>query len=104
MHESDGALTVVSINVKKEFLNKKTCREEARKMIRSGMVTGMSEMQLAREIYFHANMFYFTEKTGFPKMIRSHANPIDIHDGGDTLFRRVFFTASWLIPDRKKRN
>ena len=50
-------------------MSKKACRKEAKRIISEGLITGMSEMQLAREIYSHALAFYFCEKTGlFPEI------------------------------------
>ena len=39
-----------SIKVRKEFLSKDVCMEEARNIISEGRISGMSELQLAREI------------------------------------------------------
>ena len=76
--------------------------DEARKILSEGKIKNMSELQLAREIYFHALAFYFCEKTGWFPWIKSHASPIDMKDGGDNILSRTVFAASWIITKRKK--
>lgn len=56
----------------------------------------------ARKLLFHALAYYFCERTGFLKSMKAHADPIDLHDGGDTGFKRLVYAASWKIPSRKK--
>ena len=88
---------ILQIDVKKEYLNRAECLKEARRLLREGIVTGMSEKQLASEIYFHAAAFYFSEKIGGLPRIRSHAVTIDIEDGGDTRFRKAVYAATWRL-------
>ena len=93
---------MLSIGVKREFLKKETCIDEARRILSAGKIRNMSELQLAREIYFHALAFYFCERTGLFRKMRMHADPIDLHDGGDTPLRRFMFAASWIITGKNK--
>jgi hypothetical protein len=93
---------MISIDVRREFLNKRTCLDEARRLISEGLVVMMNEKQLASEIYFHALAFYFCEKTGWLPRMKYHADPIDLHDGGDKHIRRVAYAAAWKIPGRWK--
>ncbi len=93
---------MLSISVRKEFLKKDFCLAEARKIISEGKVSNMSELQLAREIYFHALAFFFCERTGLMNWIKKHADPIDIHDGGDFLLMRIVFAFFWMITKRKR--
>lgn len=93
----------VSIPVRKEFLDKKTCLNEARKLLQEGSVHGMSEKQIARELYSHAVVFYFCERTGRFSFLREHASPVDIRDGGDNPFMRAAFAACWTLRSRRKR-
>ena len=95
-------MSAISIKVRKELLNKKECLAEARKLLCEGHINNMDEIQLAREIRFHALVYYFCERTGFLKGMKAHADPIDLNDGGDTGFRKVIYAASWMIPARKK--
>ena len=91
-----------SIKVRKEFLRKDACMEEARKIISEGRISGMSELQLAREIYSHALAFYISDKVFFLHWVKKYADPIDMRDGGDTPFRRFAFAASWIMTKGKK--
>ena len=92
----------ISIKVRKGLLDKDESLSEARKILSEGHINNMDELHLAREIRFHALAYYFCEKTGFPKGMKAHADPIDLNDGGDTGFRRAVYAASWRIPVRKK--
>ena len=92
---------MISIEVRREFLNKDVCVAEARRIISEGTIRNMSELQLAREIYFHALAFYICEKTGRMPRIKAHAHTIDLEDGGDTGFRRIVYAASWKLTRRK---
>ena len=89
---------MTSIDVRREFLNREECREEARRLLSECSVTGMSELQLAREIYFHALVYYFCERTGRFRRFKEHADPIDLDDWGDSGFRKVMFAAFWNMP------
>lgn len=93
-------MSKISVKVRREFLNKETCLSEARSLLSDGSILNMNELQLAREIYFHALTFYFCEKTGCLTGLKAHANPINLHDGGDTLLRRAVYAISWIINDR----
>ena len=95
-------MKVLSIRVRKEFLNKDACMEEARKIVSGGKISGMSELQLAREIYSHALAFYISDKVFFLHWVKKYADPIDMRDGGDTPFRRFAFASSWIITKGKK--
>ena len=92
---------MLSITVRKEYLDKDLCMVEARKILSEGKVRRMSELQLAREIYFHALAFFFCERTGLMNFIKKHADPIDICDGGDYLLMRLVFAFFWMITKRK---
>lgn len=91
----------VSIPVRREFLNKEACREEARKLLREGTVRGMSEKQIARELFSHAVVFYYCDRTGRFRMLKEHASPVDMRDGGDTPLMRAAFAACWLLKRKK---
>ncbi len=94
-------MKVLSLNVRKEFLNKDVCMEEARKIVSERKISGMSELQLAHEIYFHALAFFICDKFFFLRWIKRFADPIDMQDGGDTPLRRLIFAASWIITKGK---
>lgn len=94
-------MKVLSVNVRKDFLNKNVCMDEARKIVSEKKISGMSELQLAREIYFHALAFFICDKIFFLRWIKRFADPIDMQDGGDTPLRRCIFAASWIITKGK---
>ena len=91
---------MLAIKVRKEYLNKDMCLKEARQIISDGKIKNMSVPQLAREIYFHALVFYFCERTGLLGMLKKRANPIDLNNGGDLFFKRVFYAAAWILTKR----
>ena len=95
-------MKVLSIRVKKEFLNKDVCMEEAIKIVSEGKISGMSELQLAHEIYFHALAYFLCDKIFFLRWIKRFADPIDMCDGGDKPFRKFVFASSWMITKGKK--
>ena len=94
-------MKVLSIRVRKEFLNKAACMEEARKIVSERKISGMTELQLAHENYSHALAFYICDKIFFLKWVKKYADPIDMCDGGDKPFRRFLFASSWKITKGK---
>ncbi len=92
-------MKISSLEVRREFLDKKACLEEAGRILREGAISGMSQKQLASEIYFHALAFFFCEKTGLLPKMKEHADPVDLNDGGDTLLRRIVYAAAWKLSD-----
>ena len=95
-------MSKISVKVRREFLGKQACLVEARRILSEGHLDNMNEIQLAREIRFHALTYYFCDRTGWLKSMKAHADPIDLKDGGDTPMRRIVYTVSWKIPERKK--
>ena len=92
---------LLSIPVRQEFLNKDACLKEARKLHSEGHLPAMTEGQIAREIYCHAVVYYFCERTGWFPRIKGRASPIDMRDGGDILPSRAVFAACWLLRQEK---
>ena len=95
-------MSKISVKVRREFLGKQACLAEACRILSEGHLDNMNEIQLAREIRFHALAYYFCDRTGWLKSMKAHADPIDLEAGGDTLLRRIVYTVSWKIPERKK--
>lgn len=91
----------VSIPVRREFLDKQECLKEARKLLREGALRGMNEKQIARELYSHAVVYYFCDRTGRFSFLKEHASPIDMRDGGDNPLMRAAFAACWLMRPRE---
>jgi len=96
-------MSALSIRVKREFLNKDECLREARAILSEGKISGMSEIQLAHEIYFHALAFFVCDKIFPLRWIKRFADPIDMQDGGDKLLRRAVFASSWIMTKGKKK-
>ena len=88
---------LISIPVRPEFLNKDACLEEARKLQSEGHLNAMTEKQIAREIYSHAVVYYYCDRTGRFPFLKGRANPIDMRDGGDILPSRIAFAALWAL-------
>ena len=85
------------------LLDKSECIKEAARILREGLIDGMSESQIAKEIYFHAVVYDICKRTGkFPHFLK-HSDPIDIESGGDTRARRAIYSACWLIPSRRRK-
>ena len=91
----------LSIPVRREYLDKKECLREAHRLKHDGMIHGMSKKQIAREIYFHAVMFHYCNRTNRHGWWREHADPINLHDGGDTLLRRAAYAVCWIMKRNK---
>ena len=94
----------VSIPVRREFLDKQECLKEARELLHEGTLRGMNEIQIARELYSHAVVYYFCDRTGKFAFFKEHASPIDMHDGGDNPLMRAAFTACWVLRPFRKHN
>ncbi len=92
-----------SIPVNTIYLSKDTCLAKARQILRDKAIDGMSEQQIAMEIYFHAAAYYtcvFLEKFHLRiNYIKRKANPIDLADNGDTRFRRLIYKIIWALPE-----
>ena len=65
----------------------------------------MTQQELAEEIFAHAVAYYDGPLlAGIPGIgddimnyLVSHANPIDVADGGDSFIRKVAFSAIWTF-------
>ena len=86
-----------SIPVCREYLNKEFCVNKARMFLHENSIRGMTKKQIAKEIYFHAVMYYYCERTGKFQKYKEHAGIVNLHDGGDTFPRRVAYAICWLL-------
>ncbi|WP_259556611.1 hypothetical protein [Clostridium botulinum] len=89
------------------YQHKNTCLKKAQELIDNGTVTGMSKLQIAKEIYAHAIAFYdsyaLSELLGSCKAfttIMNHAGVVDIEDGGDKWYMRTAYNAIWYGYDK----
>ena len=92
----------LQIHIRKEFLNRESCLAEARRILAEKLLDGMTEEQIAREIYTHALAFYFCERTGLFPWIKKHADPVDLCDGGDRMIMKQAFDTAWALPLRMR--
>ena len=83
---------MVTLPVTEEYLNREVCRNKAQSVLSEEGIR-MSLDECAEEIYAHAWFYY---RLPF-KWVRSHADPIDLHDGGDTRFRKWVFRRIWRM-------
>ena len=91
-----------ALSVRREFLSKRVCLLEAERILKEEHIKLMTRKQIAREIYFHAVMFYFALSLESFHIrltyIKKHADPINLADHGDTAFRKLCFHVVWLLP------
>ena len=94
-----------NVILNKGYLIKNNCLAEAGRLLERHMVAGMTQMQIAKEIYAHAVTKYTFE--ALPKWVRempyardvynSAANGAYIADGGDTPGRQMFYNTVWAV-------
>ena len=93
--------------MKPELLSKRRCRKMADAYIARREITGMGAPEIAREIYFHAMVYYICLKLRrfhLPvSYLIDHANPVDLENHPDKLFRRICYRIMWMIPEWKKK-
>ena len=106
--------TRVSLPMDLKYRNKANCMNEAARLIDQHLVTGMTQQQIQEEIFGHAVAFYDGQAlvnyigthggvvggmaaTAAVAYLVSHANPIDIEDGGDTALRQAIFALIWSV-------
>ncbi len=95
----------MNIGMRAEYSDKKECLAIARDIIAKKQITGMTERQLAAEIYTHGYIHsHFDRLPGFlkksrfaQKAYRSCDNGVDLGDGGDTRFRKIMYFLIYLI-------
>lgn len=87
----------MKLPVKDRYRTKEACLAEADSIIDDGLITEMTRMEIAREIYFHAKVLRFCQKTGMLPSVEEHADPIELRDGGDTFFRRIIYRLVWSL-------
>ena len=94
-----------NVTLNKGYLIKNNCLAEAGKLLERHMISGMTKLQIAKEIYAHAVVKYALE--ALPKSVRemsgvkgiysSAADGAYIADGGDTATRQAFYNAVWAV-------
>ena len=94
-----------NVPLSRAYLKKNYCLAEATKLLERQMVSGMTQMQIAQEIYAHAVTKYFFET--LPEWVRkmpiarevysSAADGAYIDDKGDSDVRQVFYSTVWAV-------
>ncbi|MBQ8994639.1 MAG: hypothetical protein IJ091_02375 [Oscillospiraceae bacterium] len=92
-----------SVGFSEEYLSKKNCLKKAREIIDNHFINGMTELEISREIFFHAWAYHFAvwaeqRKLHMFSIVRRAADPIDLADGGDTMIRRFIYLVFWMLP------
>lgn len=93
------------IRMNRMYLSRQACLQEARRIIQGGHIDGMSELEIAQEIFFHAGAYYTRTalqkyRLDFRRIIEA-ADPIDLADGGDYPARRLVYRIWWHLPHRR---
>lgn len=92
--------TYIQLKVDRRYLNKSYCLEAAATLIDTEGLLKMDIRECAYEIYAHTVAYYFAEKLKKFNMkldwLISHANPIDLEDGGDKPWRKAAYRVLWL--------
>lgn len=98
------AKKTMSLPAELSLTRKKACVLKARKILKDGTISGMSEQELAEELYFHACLAKISKHPAeknipvFTWLFR-HADPIDLESGGDKPFRKLVFRLWWILPE-----
>lgn len=90
--------------MREDFLNKQYCADTAAFYLYLGLVSGMSQMEIAQEIYAHAMGYYcggMLKTIGIADSVAdyliSHGAYIDLEDGGDTTARKAAYATIWFL-------
>ncbi len=95
----------LNLEMKESFYNKADCLIEAKEIVDSEKITGMTVHQVAEEIYTHAFVFFnfrflpakIRETNLARRIFTSAANGVDLEDNGDTLKRRICYSLIWAF-------
>ena len=94
----------VSLPMQPIYMTKTACEIKAFSLIANEEVTGMTMLEIAKEIYAHAQCYYNAAtlkalgvENDMVDELYERANPIDIEDGGDTFVRKTFYNLLWML-------
>ncbi len=87
----------VAVSVDTVFLNKSYCRTYANRLLAYEMVKGMTQQEIAEELFAHAVMYYANYKydDSISQYFVSHSREINIADGGDSWARKYAYKYIW---------
>ena len=93
------------IRMNRMYLSKQICLQTAERILQGKHIDGMSRLEIAQEIYFHACAYYTCkalEKYHIHiRKVIDAADPIDIADNGDYIYRQVIYRVWWHLPSRR---
>ncbi|MBO4928422.1 MAG: hypothetical protein J5379_09280 [Clostridiales bacterium] len=102
---SHDTIKTMNIGIDEVALDKEECKKEAQSIIENKAIEGMSEKEMAKEIYAHVFIHDVIEV--MPSFIRdnkivartynSTVNGIDLEDFGDTFLRQIAYNVIWVI-------
>ena len=89
----------INIGMKEEYGDKKKCMEIATDILNRGLITGVTPLQMAAEIYSHHYVYVMIPKLpGFlrnnriiKRMYKSCENGVDLGDNGDPRWRKIIY-------------
>ena len=93
----------MNIPITEDMLSKNYCLQRAGEIKASGQITGMSQQQIAEEIYAHAVVYYYgsaaESATGLDlSSVLDHTRDgIDLCNGGDSWKRKMLYKAIWKM-------
>ena len=96
---------VLNIGMRDEYSDKKQCRVIARDIIEKKQITGMTERQMAAEIFTHGYIYsHYDGLPGFLKRSRIASrvykcceNGVDLADNGDIWYRKIVYFLIYLF-------
>ena len=96
---------VLNIGMKPEYSDRKACLALAHDIISKKRITGMTERQMAAEIYTHGYIHSHYDRlpkviknSGIAKrMYRSCDNGVDLADNGDKWYRKIAYRLIFLL-------
>ena len=86
--------------MEEKFLNKDYCLDKA-KLIYNIKKLDMSVIDIAKELYAHAVLYYYGNKlkdnNNLKRYIIEHCERIDLEVGGDKPARKIVYNLIWLL-------
>ena len=100
-----GVIKTMNIGIDEIGLDKEACEEYAKSIIENNMIEGMSEKDMAKEIYAHIFLNAYIESLPdalkntsiISRLHNSTQNGIDLEDYGDTFVRQAAYSMIWAM-------
>ena len=99
------ARKTLNIGMRPEYADKKYCRTLAADILAKNQISGMTERQLAAEIFTHGfihsrykKLPAWLQKTSVAKRLyNSCDNGVDLADGGDLWYRKIAYAVIYFL-------